>query len=111
MPWGPKQRTAQDRGGFAVASAPEAASASGSSTTIPTYAGNGAFYGSNGTVYQASTVVVVPAISCTQVAAGTYAGQAALVQLYTNVTFSPETTVYGREEAGIRSYCDGTTAV
>jgi hypothetical protein len=94
--------------------APVAASASGSSTTVPTSAGNGAFYafnGFSGTADQASTVVVVPPISCAHNSAGTYAGQAALVQLYTNVTLSSETTVYGREEAGIRSYCDGTTPV
>jgi hypothetical protein len=91
--------------------APEAASASGSSTVIPTYAGNGAFYAFNGTSYQASTVVVVPPISCTDRPAGSYAGQAALVQLYANVTLPSGSSAYGREEAGLRSYCDGTSPV
>jgi hypothetical protein len=91
--------------------APEAASASGSSTVVPTYAGNGAFYAFNGTSYEASTVVVVPPISCTHNPAGTYAGQAALIQLYANVTLPSGSPAYGREEAGVRSYCDGTAPV
>jgi hypothetical protein len=90
--------------------APEAASASGSSTSFPSYPGNGAFYASNSTAYQVSTVVVVPSISCTQVSPGTYAGQAAVLQLFSHVTL-PSGTTYGREQAGIRSYCDGTTPV
>jgi hypothetical protein len=91
--------------------APEAASASTSSTTVPTYAGNGAFYAFDGTSYQASTVVVVPSISCAHNPAGTYAGQAALVQLFATVTLPSGVSTYGREEAGVRSYCDGTVPV
>jgi hypothetical protein len=89
--------------------APEAASATGSSTTFPTYPGNGAFYAFNGTSYQVSTVVVVPTISCAQNPVGTYAGQAALVQLFGNTPSGPP--AYGREEAGVRSYCNGTVPV
>jgi hypothetical protein len=79
--------------------APEVASASGPSTTVPTSAGNGAFYAFDGTSYQASTAVVVPAISCAHNPAGTFTGQAAVIELIANV---------GREEATVRSYCDGT---
>jgi Peptidase A4 family len=86
--------------------APEVASASASPTTVPTYAGNGAFYAFNGTSHQVSTVVVVPSISCAHNPAGTYAGQAALVQLWSHTSSG-----YGVEEAGIRSYCDGTVPV
>jgi hypothetical protein len=82
--------------------APEAASASGPSTTVPTSAGNGAFYAFDGTSYQASTAVVIPPISCAHNPAGAFAGQSAVIELIANS---------GREEATVRSYCDGTVPV
>ncbi len=71
--------------------------------------GGEASWDTSTTASSASVTVTVPAVSCGSVKAGTFAGQAAGVELYGQVTISG-TTYYPAEVADARTYCDGPKA-
>ncbi len=71
--------------------------------------GGEASWDTGSTATSASATVTVPAVSCGSIAAGTYAGQSAGVELFGQVTIGA-TTFYPAEAADVRTYCDGSKA-
>jgi hypothetical protein len=71
--------------------------------------GGEASWDTSSTATNSSVTVTVPAVVCGAVKSGTYAGQAAGVELYGQESVSGQ-TVYPAEVADVRTYCDGPKA-